>query len=322
MPLTEFEIIDKYFRHLTGKNSQVAVDIGDDAAVINIPKGKQLVTSVDTLVSGIHFFADADPYVIGYKSLAVNISDLAAMGAQPYWATLALTLPEEIPAWIEKFAAGFSSLARQYDVSLIGGDLTHGPLSITVHIMGMVENDKAITRSGAAAGDGIYVSGCLGAAGLALLYLNKDEHGKTIKPSQSCVDRLLQPEPRVNLGRALIDLASAAIDISDGLAADLGHILEASGKGAAVILDNVPLCDELLQLKDRGQRLQIALCSGDDYELCFTASEKDHNRIEQISNELGIPLNHIGLITDDQSIKWLNTDGSSYKLVATGYRHF
>lgn len=322
MPLTEFEIIDKYFRHLTGKNVQVAVDIGDDAAVIDIPPDRQLVTSVDTLVSGVHFFADAGPYDIGYKSLAVNISDLAAMGGEPRWVTLALTLPEEIPAWIEKFAEGFSGLAGEHGVSLIGGDLTHGPLSITVQIMGLVEKGKALTRSGAAAGDGIYVSGCIGAAGMALHYFSKEEPRRTIKPSQSCIDRLLRPEPRVGLGRALIGLASAAIDISDGLAADLGHILEASGRGAEVSLDSMPLCDDLMRIESRDRRLQLALCSGDDYELCFTAPVKHHGRIEQIGNDLQIPLNRIGRITDVRSLKWLNQDGSEYKLSSTGYRHF
>ena len=322
MPLTEFEIIDKYFRHLTAKNAQVAVAVGDDAAVIDIPPDQQLVTSVDTLVSGVHFFADADPYDIGYKSLAVNISDLAAMAAQPCWVTLALTLPEEIPAWIEKFAEGFSRLAGQYGVSLIGGDLTHGPLSITVQIMGLVEKGKALTRSGAVDGDGIYVSGCLGAAGLALHYLSKDEPRRAIKPSQSSFDRLLRPEPRVGLGLALTDLASAAIDISDGLAADLGHILEASGRGAEVNLDSRLVCDDLMQIENRDRRLQLALCSGDDYELCFTAPEKHHGRIEQISNDLNIPINRIGRITDGRSLTLLNPDGSEYKLAATGYRHF
>ena len=322
MPLTEFEIIDKYFRHLTGNNAQVAVAVGDDAAVIDIPPDRQLVTSVDTLVSGVHFFADADPYDIGYKSLAVNISDLAAMAAQPCWATLALTLPEEIPVWIEKFAEGFSTLARKYDVSLIGGDLTHGPLSVTVQIMGLVETGKALTRSGAAAGDGIYVSGCLGAAGLALHYLNKNEPGLAIKLSQSCVDRLLRPEPRVGLGRALIGLASAAIDISDGLAADLGHILEASGRSAEVNLESLPVCGDLMQIENRDRLLKLALCSGDDYELCFTVPEQHHDRIEVISNDLEIPINRIGRVTDDQSLKLLNPDGSEYKLAATGYKHF
>lgn len=322
MPLTEFEIIDKYFRGLTGSSDQVAVDIGDDAAVIDLPPDRQLVTSVDTLVSGVHFFADADPYDIGYKSLAVNISDLAAMGARPSWATLSLTLPKEIPAWIEKFAEGFSNLADTYGVSLVGGDLTHGPLSVTVQIMGTVEKGRALTRNGAEAGDGIYVSGCLGAAGLALQYFNKDGHGRTIKPSKASVDRLLRPEPRITLGRELLNLATSAIDISDGLAADIGHVLKASGKGASISLDSIPLCDDLLQIKDHDQMLRIALCIGDDYELCFTAPEKHHDRIDLISNELGIPISRIGEVTDGSSISWLNSDGSRYNLAATGYTHF
>lgn len=321
MPLTEFEIIDKYFRHLTGKNDRAVVAIGDDAAVINIPYGRQLVTSVDTLVGGVHFFQDTDPFNVGYKSLAVNISDLAAMGAQPLWTTLALTVPDNDPDWMEKFAAGFATVANKYGVSLIGGDLTHGPLSITIQIMGIVERNLALTRGGAGTGDGIYVSGCLGGAGLALA-CRKQELAHTVQPSQSSTERLLRPDPKVKLGRALLKLATAAIDISDGLASDLGHILESSGKGATVNLDSIPLCDDLGQIADQDTRLQIGLCSGDDYELCFTVPEKDIIRFEQVREELNIPLFRIGEITNGHSIKWLNADGSEYQLAATGYRHF
>lgn len=321
MPLTEFEIIDKYFRHLTGKNERAVVAIGDDAAVINIPYGRQLVTSMDTLVGGVHFFQDTDPFDVGYKSLAVNISDMAAMGAQPLWTTLALTVPAGDPDWMEKFAAGFATVANKYGVSLIGGDLTHGPLSITIQIMGIVERNMALTRGSAGTGDGVYVSGCLGGAGLALAG-RKQENSITIQPSQTSLERFLRPEPRVRLGRGLLKLATSAIDISDGLAADLGHILEASSKGATINLESIPLCDDLGQIDDRDTRLQIGLCSGDDYELCFTVPEKDKSRLEELREELNTPLTRIGEITNDQSIKWINADGSEYELSATGYRHF
>lgn len=321
MSLTEFEIINKYFKGLTSDNDGVSIGIGDDAAVIDVPSDQQLVTSVDTLVSGVHYFSDTDPYDIGYKSLAVNLSDMAAMSASPRWVTLSLTIPENNPEWISKFAEGFSDLANQYGVSLIGGDLTHGPLSITVQIMGVVEKNCAVKRSGAGVGDRVYVSGYLGGAGLALRYLKK-ELEVNIQPSKSSVDRLLRPEPRVKLGLVIRDLASSAIDISDGLVADLGHILEASNKGALIELDSIPLSDDLIQINNNDKRLQIALCSGDDYELCFTVPVKHKEKLEQVISELNIPITCIGKIIEEKSIKWLTSDGTEYQVSVDGYRHF
>ena len=321
MSLTEFEIIARYFKDLTGNDEQVAVGIGDDAAVINIPPGQQLVTSVDTLVSGIHFFADAAPYDIGFKSLAVNISDLAAMAARPRWATLALTMLEGDSAWLQQFAEGFAAVARRYGVSLVGGDLTHGPLAITIQIMGLVEAGKAVTRGGAQTGDRIYVSGCIGGAGLALGCLKK-ELPTTIQPSTASIERLLRPEPRVALGLELTDLANAAIDISDGLAADLGHILEMSGKGAVIDLDRVPVCDDLMQIENQDERLRMALCAGDDYELCFTVPANRQDKIASVSTALNLPLHCIGTITAGAKLIWRKADGSEYRLEDSGYRHF
>lgn len=321
MPLSEFEIIEKYFRHLTGADDRVAVGIGDDAAVIEIPTGQQLAVSVDTLVSGVHFLADAAPYDVGFKSLAVNISDIAAMGGQPRWAMLALTIPESNSAWLKQFAAGFAAVARQYGVSLIGGDLTHGPLSITIQIMGLVAAGRAITRGGAQVGDDVYVSGSLGGAGLALRHFSK-KLPAAIQPSPTSIDRLLRPEPRVALGLALIDLAHAAVDISDGLAADLGHILEMSGKGAVVDLECVPLCADLLQIKDQDKRYQLALSAGDDYELCFTAPRDKRDEVAALSARVNLPLTRIGEITDGNAIVWRTASGSEYRLKDPGYRHF
>jgi len=321
VPLSEFQIIEKYFKDLTGTDDSVAVAIGDDAAVIDIPPGTQLVTSVDTLVSGIHFFADAEPDDIGYKSLAVNISDLAAMGARPRWATLALTIPESNSAWLEKFATGLAAIAGKYGVSLVGGDMTNGPLSITIQIMGLVETGKAVTRGGAQTGDDIYVSGCLGAAGMALNYFSKQLPASS-QPSPASIERLLRPEPRVALGLAMIDLAHAAIDVSDGLAADLGHILDMSGKGAVIELERVPLCADLQQIKDQDVRYQLALSAGDDYELCFTAPAGAHERLVALSSSLNLPLPCIGRIIDGDSIQWRRAKGSEYHLKASGYLHF
>jgi thiamine-monophosphate kinase len=319
--LSEFEIIAKYFEGLTAADADVAVGIGDDAAVITIPPGRQLVSSVDTLVSGVHFFTDADPYDVGYKSLAVNISDLAAMGAQPRWATLALTVPENDLAWLEKFAAGFAEPARKYGVSLVGGDLTHGPLSITVQILGLVAAGKAVTRGGAQTGDAIYVSGCIGGAGLALQHL-AGKSAPSIQPAPASIARLLRPEPRAALGMKLVNLAHAAIDISDGLAADLGHILEESGKGAAVELERLPLCEDVRAIGDRDLRYRLALSAGDDYELCFTVPSVRRDEVAALSAGVNLPLTRIGRIIDGGAITWRAADGSDYRLRDTGYRHF
>jgi thiamine-monophosphate kinase len=316
----EFQLITRYFCGLTSLADDVVYGIGDDAAVVSIPAGYELVVSADTLVSDVHFPAGTDPYDIGFKALAVNLSDLAAMGAEPRWVTLCLTLPGVDNDWLAKFSRGFADPANRYNVCLVGGDTTRGPLSISVQIMGIVRKGTAISRGGARAGDHIFVTGELGAAALALSLL-KDADAR--HSMDDCLARLNRPEPRVEVGRALTSIASAMIDISDGLAADLGHLLENSGVSAFVEPERVPVCRQLQQVKDRNRYWQLAFASGDDYELCFTAPEESVQRLEAISNELQLPITDIGRIVEGEGrIKWVSANGEEMRLSLRGYRHF
>jgi thiamine-monophosphate kinase len=236
----EFELIQHYFARQAAKRADVELGIGDDCALLTVPAGECLAVSTDTLVSGVHFFADVDPVALGHKALAVNLSDLAAMGAQPRWVSLALTLPNTDEAWLAGFAQGFHTLAAQHHVALIGGDTTRGPLSITVSIKGTVPATQALRRSGAKVGDHIYVSGHLGAAALAV---QQRLHHLSIDavPLRLCQHRMEYPQPRCELGLALRDIASSALDLSDGLAGDLMHILRASNVAAKIELTDLPV---------------------------------------------------------------------------------
>lgn len=320
MPLSEFDLIDRYFRNALGDGPEVRCGIGDDAAIVSVPQGMELALSMDTLVAGVHFPASTTPADIGYKALAANLSDLAAMGAEPRWITLSLTLPQDDPSlWLEGFMAGFSALARNYSLALIGGDLAHGPLSITIEIHGWLPANTAIYRSGARPGDHIYVSGTLGDAGLALGVL---EQRWTIdrKYHAGIFSRLHRPAPRIALGLALRGLATSAIDISDGLQADLGHILDASHAGARLDAGRLLLSEALRQLPLE-QAWEIALTAGDDYELCFTlpaaAPESEIKRLSAIT-----PVQCIGQVTAAAGIYWQRADGSRFIPAGTGYRHF
>ncbi len=234
--MSEFDLIRDYFTDVGARRTDVDLGVGDDCALLEVPAGQQLAISIDTLAAGTHFLPDCDPESLGHKSLAVGLSDLAAMGAEPAWATLALTLPDHDPGWIAAFSRGFAALAGAHGVSLVGGDTTRGPLSVTVQVHGLVPAGRAIRRSGAAPGDRVYVSGTLGDAGLALRRILS---GEPVDPVARA--RLERPTPRVALGLALRGVASAMIDVSDGLAADLGHILAASGVGAEIDLTALPL---------------------------------------------------------------------------------
>ena len=319
--MNEFEIIEHYFKNLTVEDPRIIYGVGDDAAVINIPEGYELVVSVDTLVSGVHFTADADPESLGYKSLAVNLSDLAAMGAVPAWATMALTIPEYTPPWIEGFASGFSELAKRYPLSLIGGDLTQGPLSITVQIMGVVESGTSMLRNGARTHDDVYVSGYPGEAGYALLAQKREFDDCTIVGGH-CLERLLKPLPRVELGRKIRGIASAAIDISDGLAADLGHILKSSSVGAIIELDKIPLREPLAGLMNQDEIWEVVLSSGDDYELCFTVPGAVRREMEEIAMSFDFPVTRIGKIVADKGLHLMSPDGNKYLIKRYGYEHF
>jgi thiamine-monophosphate kinase len=263
----EFELIERYFaRH--GETRDVVVGIGDDGAVLKPDPDRELVTVIDTLVSRVHFPSSIDAYHLGYRAVAVNLSDIAAMGARPLWMTLALTLDDANPDWLEKFAAGLFAAANEHDVALVGGDTTSGEnVVVSVQITGDIEPGRALLRSGAVPGDTIYVTGSVGDAAGGLACIESD------RASEYLEQRFLEPTARVECGRKLIGVASAAIDISDGLYGDLHKLLAASGVGADVDLDAVPVSAELREQFGADEVRQFALGGGDDYELCFTSAE-------------------------------------------------
>ena len=295
----EFNVIAQYF---TRPSPSADLGVGDDAALVSVRDGHQLAISVDMLVAGTHFFHDAAPYAIGWKSMAVNISDMAAMGATPKWATLAIALPEINEPWLAEFSRGLFACADQFKVDLIGGDTTRGPLNISVQIMGEVPANQALRRDGARADDDIWVSGSLGSAALGLAHLQ----GKIMLDSEiaiQCLQALQTPIPRTVLGSALRNKANSCIDVSDGLLADLGHILEASGLGAVITLENIA-CHAYLQAQlDEPIIQQCILAGGDDYELAFTAPKSQREAIQQLGHQLGLPLSMIGKTTKNTGMQ-------------------
>jgi thiamine-monophosphate kinase len=318
--MSEFDLIKRYF---TRSAPGAILGVGDDAALLRIADGMELAVSTDMLVSGTHFFPDADPFLLGHKTLAVNISDLAAMGAVPRWAMLALSLPSADERWLQLFSAGFFELADVHGIELVGGDTTRGALNLCVTIMGEVPRGKALRRDGAQVGDDIWVSGSLGNAALGLAHLQ----GKIILPENGrayCLAALQQPQPRVALGLALRGIAHSAIDISDGLLADLGHILERSDVAAEVRYDRLPLTPLFASCGDEKLELaqQCALSGGDDYELCFTAPVAQRNEIEMLATRLSLPLNRIGKIVSGRGCKVRAADGSVMTIKESGYDHF
>lgn len=319
---SEFDIIRRYFKRPV---TNAVLGAGDDAALISVPAGAELAISTDTLVSGRHFFADADPYRLGYKSLAVNLSDMAAMGAKPRWALLALTLPEELvnqnTTWLAEFSQGFFTLADRYHVELIGGDTTAGPLNIGIQIIGEVAAGKALRRSGAQTGDDIWVSGKLGDAALALRH---ELQQIVLEPEEiaQCLPSLLTPVARVELGQRLTGLAHSAIDISDGLAADLGHILAASEKAACINMTDIPCSAVLKNYRQQSIVIDCLLAGGDDYELCFTAAKTKRREIEKLSGELSLPLARIGEIYSGAGLTVKDAQGNAMTLDSKGYDHF
>jgi len=313
---SEFELIHKYFQS-TDLPDDVTLGVGDDAALLNMPEGHQLVVTVDTLIEGVHFPVNTSPEDIGHKALAVNLSDLAAMGASPRWVTLALSLPSADESWVAKFAQGFMALAKKYGVSLVGGDTTRGALSITVQAMGCVNNAMSLLRSAASEGDDIYVSGTIGDAGLALQMLS----GQGVIPD-SLLKALNLPEPRIDLGMALNGIANASIDVSDGLIADLGHILEASEVGAELSLESMPYSSDVKQWLETGNDEILPMTWGDDYELLFTASPEHASAIQALSVRLDLPLTRIGKITEPPGLRIFTPEGEITNVAGTGYDHF
>lgn len=318
MSLTEFEIIQDYFNRRLNGHADVVLGIGDDAAILEVPADKQLLVSTDTLVSGLHFPDHISPLDLGYRCLAVNLSDLAAMGASPRWATLALTLPEADAVWLQGFSDGFFTLADRHGLALVGGDITRGPLTITVQVHGFAGRGQALCRKGANVGDLVYVTGELGAAGMALACM---EHRLDLSAESvnQVARRYLRPEPRLAAGMALVGMASSAIDISDGLLADLGHILKASEVGATLRLDDLPLpsaADEI----GRNAAVHYALCSGDDYELCFTVPAVVAPEMEQRLRSL-CAVSCIGEISDSNELDCIEA-GQTVTITGRGFQHF
>ena len=289
--------------------------VGDDATVLDVPGDMQLVVSTDSLVEGVHFEAGVSPADLGYKSLAVNLSDLAAMGAEPAWYLLALTLPQLDEAWAGEFASGMNVLAESSRIRLVGGDITRGPLNITVTVCGLVEPGQAITRSGAQEGDVIAVSGPTGLAGFALSQLQQG-----LEAPDMCLRSLRRPVPRLQLGRSLAGLANSCIDISDGLLADLGHIAQASGVGMEIELERLPLPADLAGLEAEA-RWNLQLGGGDDYELCFTLPPTRWHEVDDVPSDTEFSPTVIGRVVAGEACTCLRADGSVYVPPRTGYVH-
>ncbi|UGS41727.1 thiamine-phosphate kinase [Pseudocitrobacter corydidari] len=322
MACGEFSLIARYFDRVKSARFDVETGIGDDCALLNIPEKQTLAISTDTLVSGIHFLPDIDPADLAYKALAVNVSDLAAMGADPAWLTLALTLSSVDESWLKTFSDSLFEQLDYYDMQLIGGDTTKGPLSMTLGIHGYVPVGRALKRSGAKPGDWIYVTGTPGdsAAGLAIL-----QNRLTVSDESDnayLVKRHLRPTPRILQGQALRDLASSAIDLSDGLVSDLGHILKASECGARIDLDALPYSEAMQRHVDGEQAMRWALSGGEDYELCFTVPELNRGALDVALGHLGVPFTCIGQMSADVDGMHFQRGGDVVTFDYKGFDHF
>jgi len=309
--MNEFDLIREYFTWPI-KDPSVTLGVGDDAALFSLEKGYQLVTTTDTLTEGVHFSANTSAKDIAHKSLVVNLSDIAAMGAKAKYFTLSITLPKIDQSWLKEFSDSLRQLSERYEVSLIGGDTTRGPLTITITMIGMVESSKALIRSGARPGDGVYVSGTIGEAGFCFWKLSNG-----LVPSNQELKRLNCPTPRIELGLELKNLASACIDISDGLEQDLIHILKASSVGAVIEVEKIPISEALLgHIKDTND-WSIPLCSGDDYELCFTIPKGNEEAFIMISESCNVNITRIGVVSESLGLQFEGYDGPR-----KSYQHF
>lgn len=371
--MAEFDLIER-IRSRVPSSPDIVLGIGDDAAVVRVPPDRELVICADTLNAGVHFPLDTAPFDIGWKALAVNLSDLAAMGAQPAWCTLSLSMPADDPAWLDSFLDGFLELAGQHGIALIGGDTTRGPLSIGVTVHGLVEPGRALRRDGAQLGDDIWVSGTLGDAAAALWLManagvgaiayagrnaepalaapptqrahpRRDETaasatGTAADPPRNAGDpndpmplnasafpanlreRLDRPQPRVAVGLGLVGIAHAAIDISDGLWSDLGHVCTASGLGAVVEVDALPVSPELSQGFATAVRRTLQSSGGDDYELCFTAPASARAQVEAIALQTATALTRIGQMVAGTGVAGINAEDAPWQPGRTGWVHF
>ena len=328
--MAEFDLIERIRARAIARDG-VLLGIGDDAALLQVPAGHELAVTADTLNAGVHFPADAAPADIGWKALAVNLSDLASMGARPAWCTLSLSLPGDDTAWLDAFLDGFLGLADTHAVALVGGDTTRGPLSIAVTAMGWVEAGAALRRDGARPGDDVWVTGTLGDAAAALVlggYVPIPLDGvamPVVEAGNAAVlrARLARPAPRVAVGRALAGLAHACVDVSDGLLADLGHICRRSGVGAEIELARLPASPALrAAYADDELRAALQAAGGDDYELCFSASTAAREAVARALEQAGTTGTRIGRITDGDGVRALAADGSPWRPFRGGYVHF
>ncbi len=330
----EFDLIRQYFAESKHqfRRSEVVLGIGDDGAILNIPPDQQLCISTDTLIAGVHFPIGASAAQIAKKSLAVNLSDMAAMGAHPLAFTLGLVLEVVDDTWVSEFSEGLLTLARQFNCPLIGGDITRGPLGLSIHIQGLVNKDAVIRRKGAKPGDKIYVSGYLGDAALALLVLGHPSHlGEDVRllqdaPLSDCLTHFekayYQPEPRVELGQACASLVSSGLDISDGLAGDLGHILQMNSVGAILNIDALPISESANCCASKEVCQMAALYGGDDYELCFTVPPQNTDAIEAVARGLTTPLSCVGEITSGTVLELIDDTGQRVTFENVAYEHF
>jgi thiamine-monophosphate kinase len=315
---SEFDLIARYFSRPT---HNAILGVGDDAALVRPSEGAEIAVSSDTLVAGIHFLSDAQPRAVGHKALAVNLSDLAAMGARPRWVLLAITLPQIDANWLSEFADAFYRLAQNYGVDLIGGDTTRGPLAITVTVIGEVSSGMALQRDSARPGDDIWVSGQIGSAALALAHLRGDVRLKG-GGLQECLAKLHTPEPRIDLGRELAGVANSAIDVSDGLVADAEHIAQRSDVRMEISYADVPCAPEVMSMKDQPLARQAILAGGDDYELLFSAPPDRSALIDAISARLRLALSRIGRVRAGSGVVVLDESGKAIELKVKGHDHF
>jgi len=317
----EFNLITQYFVNRQTQRKDVQLSLGDDSALVTSPDNVQIAISTDTLVAGTHFIAEANPAWVAHKALASNLSDLAAMGASPAWVSLALTLPEPDEMWLAPFSEAFFDLANYFNIQLIGGDTTKGPLSMTLTVQGFVPQGKALRRDGAKVGDWIYVTGTLGdsAAGLEAIL---DEKARNKPHAETLEYRHYHATPRLLAGQALRGVASSCLDISDGLVSDLGHIMRASGVAAVIDVDALPLSSELETFyRDRDHALQVALSSGEEYELCFTVPEEQKGQMDTLLAPTGTKATCIGQIRSGDSLS-LERAGKALDWHVSGYDHF
>lgn len=317
--MNEFSLIKDFFKKSAIARDDVILGIGDDAACLQVPVDQFLLVSTDTLVADVHFLSSWDAYDIAWKGVMVNVSDIAAMGATPCWLSLALTLPEIDSHWLTRFSEGLHKALGKYNIALIGGDTTRGPLSMTLTIHGLTPKGKQVTRKGAQPGDTIWVSGELGAAALAVKFLQQP----LCSPSEFAIllDKLQHPMPRVDLGLILQRYASAAIDVSDGLSADLNHICEESRVGACLSLNDIPV-HSLVDKYQGKDAIIFALSGGDDYELCFTVPSHHNDAFKEALMQNNLTCYPIGVIEKEFGLRAINIPGETVALTPQGYSHF